>query len=93
MTSDGDGVKVHLSEDHPGALDPEYRERRNEIAPGARLASRAPLRRGLHRGRAGGVANRLPELHPKHDELAFREFLEAKAALDLPPTRCPAWTW
>ena len=32
VTSDGDGVTVHLSDDHPGANDPAYRERRNEIA-------------------------------------------------------------
>ena len=38
-------VTVHLEDDHPGANDPVYRERRNEIAaaalPGARRAGAA----------------------------------------------------
>ena len=29
------GVTVHLAHDHPGANDPEYRRRRNEIAAAA----------------------------------------------------------
>ena len=35
VTEGPDGVKVHLADDHPGAGDPEYRARRNEIAAGA----------------------------------------------------------
>ena len=32
VTRSGDGVTVHLAADHPGAVDPEYRARRNAIA-------------------------------------------------------------
>jgi phenylalanine-4-hydroxylase len=32
VTADGDEVTVHLAHDHPGAGDPDYRRRRNEIA-------------------------------------------------------------
>ena len=35
VTEGPDGVKVHLADDHPGANDPEYRRRRNEIAAAA----------------------------------------------------------
>ena len=31
-TGEGGEVTVHLAHDHPGANDPRYRERRNEIA-------------------------------------------------------------
>src|SRR5687767_2056064 len=32
VTADDGEVTVHLSRDHPGAQDPDYRRRRNEIA-------------------------------------------------------------
>ena len=36
VTTDDDGsVTVHLAHDHPGANDPAYRARRNEIAAAA----------------------------------------------------------
>ncbi len=92
VTNDGDGVKVHLSEDHPGASDPDYRERRNEIAALA-LAWRAgepapPVDYTAAEQEVWRTVCR--ELHPKHDELAFREFLQAKAALDLPADAVPS---
>ena len=34
-TNDDGGVTVHLAHDHPGANDPAYRARRNEIAAAA----------------------------------------------------------
>jgi phenylalanine-4-hydroxylase len=35
VTSDDDGVMVHLADNHPGVADPVYRERRNAIAAAA----------------------------------------------------------
>ena len=35
VTEGEDGVRVHLADDHPGAHDPEYRRRRDEIAAAA----------------------------------------------------------
>src|SRR5215203_4319194 len=32
VTRSGDDVTVHLGDDHPGAVDPEYRARRNALA-------------------------------------------------------------
>ena len=37
VTRSGDDVTVHLADDHPGAVDPEYRARRNAIAALARI--------------------------------------------------------
>ena len=34
-TDERGGVTVHLAHDHPGANDPVYRDRRNEIAAAA----------------------------------------------------------
>ena len=56
-------VTVHLSDGHPGAADPGDRERRNDRSLDSGLAwdaGRAGSARGLHRGRAGGVARGLP---------------------------------
>ena len=32
VTRSGDDVTVHLGDNHPGAVDPEYRARRNALA-------------------------------------------------------------
>ena len=92
VTADGDEVTVHLAHDHPGAEDPEYRRRRNEIAalalawepgtpvPGVRYTEdEQNVWRTVCR-----------ELAAKHERLAIREFNEAKAALDLPTTEVPS---
>ena len=67
VTEGPDGVKVHLADDHPGANDPEYRRRRNEIAaaalawePGAAGPARRLHRRGA-RDLAHGLARARPE--------------------------------
>ena len=55
------------ADDHPGVGDPAYRARRNEIAAAA-LAWKpgdAGAARRLHRGRAGGLAHRLPRAAPQ----------------------------
>jgi phenylalanine-4-hydroxylase len=92
VTSDGDGVTVHLSDDHPGANDPEYRERRNEIAALALAWSPGEPAPPVDYTEAEQEVWRTVcrELGPKHEELAFREFLEAKAALDLPVDGVPS---
>ena len=61
-TGDGGEVTVHLHDGHPGADDPDYRRRRNEIAAAAlawQPGAPAPADR-LQRNRAGGVAHGLP---------------------------------
>src|ERR671918_275356 len=86
VTADGDEVTVHLAHDHPGANDPEYRRRRNEIAalalawePGTPVPD---VRYSQDEQNVWRTVCR--ELAPKHERLAIREFNEAKAALDLP---------
>jgi phenylalanine-4-hydroxylase len=92
VTSDGDGVTVHLSDDHPGAGDPEYRERRNDIAALALAWSAGEPAPHVDYTEAEQEVWRTVcrELRPKHEQLAFREFLEAKAALDLPTDGVPS---
>ena len=76
VTTGPDGVQVHLADDHPGAHDPEYRRRRNEIAaaalawaPGEPIPRVAYTERrarhlahGLPGARAQARAPRLPRL-------------------------------
>ena len=92
VTSDGDGVTVHLSDDHPGANDPAYRERRNEIAALALAWEPGDPAPAVEYSDAEQEVWRTVcrELGPKHEQLAFREFLEAKAALDLPVDGVPS---
>jgi phenylalanine-4-hydroxylase len=93
VSADRDGqVTVHLSDDHPGAGDPEYQARRNEIAalalawnPGEPAP---PVRYQDAEQEVWRTVSR--ELAPKHERLAIREFLEAKAALELPTEAVPS---
>jgi phenylalanine-4-hydroxylase len=92
VTAEDGEVTVHLAHDHPGANDPEYRERRNEIAALA-LAWEpgTPVPDVRYTDAEQEVWRTVcRELRPKHEELAFREFLEAKAALDLPTDAVPS---
>jgi phenylalanine-4-hydroxylase len=92
VTADGDEVTVHLAHDHPGANDPEYRARRNEIAALA-LAWEpgTPVPDVRYTDDEQNVWRTVcRELAPKHERLAIREFLEAKAALDLPTSEVPS---
>ena len=84
--SDG-AVVVHLGADHPGFNDPAYRERRNEIA--AVALSREPVPVAYTDIENAIWARVSAELEPKHERYAVREFLEAKAAVNLPADRVP----
>jgi phenylalanine-4-hydroxylase len=85
-------VTVHLADDHPGANDPDYQARRNEIAALAlawKPGEPAPPVR-YSEAEQGVWRTVARELAPKHDRLAIDEFLEAKAALDLPTDGVPS---
>src|SRR5918996_2879645 len=92
VTADGDEVTVHLAHDHPGANDPEYRARRSEIAALA-LAWEpgTPVPDVQYTDAEQEVWRTVSrELGPKHERLAIEEFVEAKAALDLPTDGVPS---
>jgi phenylalanine-4-hydroxylase len=91
VTEDADGVKVHLADDHPGAHDPDYRRRRNEIAAGA-LAWKPgePIPQVAYTESEHEIWRTVSrELALKHERLAIRAFREAKAALALPEDHVP----
>ena len=86
------GVTVHLASDHPGADDPEYRRRRNEIAALA-LAWKpgAPVPDVRYTEAEQEVWRTVcRELRPKHERLAVREIVEAKERLALPTDAIPS---
>jgi phenylalanine-4-hydroxylase len=93
VTTDESGeVTVHLAHDHPGANDPVYRARRNEIAAAA-LAWEAGqpspvITYGEDEQNVWRIVSR--ELEAKHERYAVREFLEAKARVGLPRDRIPS---
>ncbi len=89
--SGGGDVTVHLSSDHPGAVDPEYRARRNALAalalewrPGTPLPV-APYTDAEHEVWRVVCA----ELHRLHERLACAAYLEGKERLGLPESRVP----
>ena len=91
VTEGPEGVRVHLADDHPGAADPVYRERRDAIAAAA-LAWRpgAPVPQVGYSDEEHAIwATVCRELAPKHERLACRAFNEAKARLALPADRVP----
>ena len=93
VTAGDDGeVTVHLSHDHPGADDPAYRERRNEIAALALAWKPGQPAPAVEYSDAEQEVWRTVcrELAPKHEKLAIREFLAAKQALDLPSDGVPS---
>ncbi len=92
MTTGADGaVTVHLDEDHPGFADPEYRERRNQIA--ARALDWAPPQPVPHvdyteaEQRVWRTVCR--ELAAKHEHLACAEYRQAMRRLELPTDHIP----
>ena len=92
VTSDGDGVTVHLSDDHPGAGDPAYRERRNEIAALALEWQPGEPAPPVEYTEAEQEVWRTVcrELRPKHERLAIAEFVEARERLALPTDGVPS---
>lgn len=88
--ADGD-VTVHLSDEHPGVHDPEYRTRRNAIAalalnfrPGGPVPQIAYTAEEQEVWRIVSV-----ELARKRDKYASREVIEAAGRLDLPSDHIP----
>lgn len=84
-------VVVHLAHDHPGANDPLYRQRRNEIAAAA-LAWQPgqPSPHIAYTVEEQSVWSTVcRELAPKHERYAVREYREALARVALPQDRVP----
>jgi phenylalanine-4-hydroxylase len=91
VTRTEDGVTVHLAPDHPGAVDPEYRARRNAIAA---------LALEWQPGTPPPVATYTDdeqevwrivcaELHRLHRRRACAEYLQGREELGLPENRIP----
>ncbi len=90
-TGAGGEVTVHLHDGHPGADDPDYRRRRNEIAAAA-LAWRPGLpapRIDYHADEQEVWRTVCRELAPLHEQLAVAEYREALARVALPTDRVP----
>lgn len=89
--ADDGSVEVQLSADHPGAVDPGYRRRRNEIAALALGWSPGkPIPHVTYTDVEHDVWRVVcSELRPKHEQYAVREFLEARDRLGLPEDRVP----
>ena len=90
-TGAGGEVTVHLHDGHPGADDPDYRRRRNEIAATAlrwRPGERPPrIDYRPDEQEVWGTVCR--ELAPLHARLAVSEYRAGLAALELPADRVP----
>lgn len=92
VTTDESGeVVVHLAHDHPGANDPLYRARRNEIAAAA-LAWKpdepTPLIEYTE-DEQNVWRTVCRELAAKHERYAVAEYIEAKARVGLPTDHIP----
>jgi phenylalanine-4-hydroxylase len=92
VTTDDTGeVTVHLAHDHPGANDPDYRRRRNEIATAA-LAWQPgrPAPRIEYTDEEQEVWRTVcRELEAKHRRYAVAEYREAKQRVCLPTDHVP----
>jgi phenylalanine-4-hydroxylase len=93
VTTGAEGeVVVHLFAGHPGAGDPDYRRRRNEIAAAAlrwRAGDAAPPI-DYHDDEQAVWRTVCRELAPLHERLAVGEFRDALAHLRLPTDRVPS---
>ncbi|MHB1986731.1 MAG: phenylalanine 4-monooxygenase [Acidimicrobiales bacterium] len=86
-----DGLRVELDHDHPGFADPQYRERRDEIAS---ISATHRLGRPIPHVAYSETEHDVwrivsSELAPKHDRYACRAFNEARQALCLPSDHVP----
>jgi len=90
-TGDDGSVTVHLSDDHPGVADPEYRARRNAIAARALAWSPGdPIPHVEYEDWEDEIWRTVcRELAPKHEKYACRDYLEAVRAVRLPTDRVP----
>src|SRR3982751_6238169 len=92
VTAGDDGqATVHLADDHPGAGDPAYRARRNEIAALAlawRPGEPAPDV-GYTESEHDVWRTVMRELALKHEHLGIAEFNEGVARLGLPHDHIP----
>jgi phenylalanine-4-hydroxylase len=91
VTSEDGEVTVHLAHDHPGANDPAYRERRNEIAAAALAWRPGDSSPHIDYSEAEQDVWRIVcrELAPKHRRYAVREYREAVERVGLPTDRVP----
>ena len=92
VTTDDDGnVVVQLGRDHPGANDPAYRARRNEIAAHAMAWEPGlPVPHIAYSDSEHEVWRVVcRELAPKHERYSCRDFLEGARALGLPRDHIP----
>ena len=89
---EGGQVTVHLADDHPGANDPDYRARRNEIAAAALAWEPGTPAPPVDYTDAEQEVWRTVcrELRPKHQRLAIREYNEGVEALGLPADHVPS---
>jgi phenylalanine-4-hydroxylase len=90
-TDDSGAVTVHLAHDHPGANDPAYRQRRNQIAAAALAWKPGEPTPVIAYTEAEQEVWRTVsrELAIKHERYAVREYLEAKSAVGMPVDRVP----
>ena len=91
VEQDDGSLAVHLSDDHPGLHDPEYRRRRDYLATMAdRWTPGEPAPEVAYVAEEHDVWRVVCEdLKAKHIAYACQEFLEGKEALDLPVDRVP----
>jgi phenylalanine-4-hydroxylase len=92
VTAGDDGsVTVHLAHDHPGANDPVYRERRNQIATAALAWQPGQPNPHIDYTETEQEVWRTVcrELWPKWDRYAISEYREGAAALELPRDHVP----
>ena len=92
-TVDGD-ITVHLGDNHPGAVDPDYRSRRNTLATLAlEWQPGTPPPTAPYTGAEHEVWRIVcSELHGLHERLACAEYLQGKQRLGLPEDRIPQLT-
>jgi len=91
VTTDGAAVTVHLHDSHPGADDPAYRRRRNEIAAAAlrwRAGQPAPPI-DYHDDEQAVWRTVCEHLAPLHERHAVGEFRAAHSRVALPTDHVP----
>ena len=90
-TADDGSVTVHLSGDHPGVNDPEYRRRRNEIAAASmNWREGDPIPEIEYTDQEHEVWRIVcRELQAKHERLACRAYVDAWKRVGLPTDHVP----